>query len=112
MGLQFSEAVDRFPKRFTFEVRTAPSVELAALSPCAPSHQFGMAGAGQRLVCSQAFKARPSGACLERLKETGQNFGSGKDSGKTKAGPVVTTRRVVASKPGLVGHKSRVPGEV
>ena len=34
MGLLFSEAVDHFPKRLTFEVRTAPSVELAAMSSC------------------------------------------------------------------------------
>ena len=45
--------------------------------------------------------------CLERLKATGQNGFSTRDgTGRTKAGPGATTRRVVAPKAGLVGHGS------
>ena len=48
--------------------------------------------------------------CLERLKTIGQNglftrVGPGKNRGRTEAGPVVTTRRVVAPEPGLVCHE-------
>ena len=51
--------------------------------------------------------------CLERLKKIGPNglftrAVSGKNKGKTEAGPVVKTRRVVAPEPGLVCHE---PGE-
>ena len=74
---------------------------------------------GERANCL-LFSLKQAGCllsqCLERLKTIGQNglftrAVPGKNKGKTEAGLSVTTRRVVAPEPGLVGRESGASDE-
>ena len=58
------------------------------------------------MVCVRGVRRRVSPVCLTSADRPVTTAHWEKVGAKTEAGPDVTTRRIVAPKPGLVGHGS------